>query len=274
MKCKYSYSKFQVLIKEKFDKKIHLSTLKRWYKRFSNEENWNFRDKSKILNKIYYKVTQDMEAQIISFRKKTGYGALKIKQCLNLDIHQDTVNEVLKRNNLTRTEHNRSFRTKYVRFERKHANSLWHIDNSEFSEEGKIIAVVDDTTRYCLGILHTKSVTTPVVTQFLDQLIQKFELPTQIISDNGSPYRLKSKFSKFDVWCRRRGIEHIRTRVKRPQTNGKVERLFGSISKEIKFCNNDLEQFRMRYNHFRPHQSLNNKTPAEEFYNFQRKLKW
>ncbi|MFP4402124.1 MAG: hypothetical protein ACLFPL_02735 [Candidatus Nanoarchaeia archaeon] len=181
MKCKYSYSKFQVLIKEKFDKKIHLSTLKRWYKRFSNEENWNFRDKSKILNKIYYKVTQDMEAQIISFRKKTGYGALKIKQCLNLDIHQDTVNEVLKRNNLTRTEHNRSSRTKYVRFEHKYANSLWHIDDSEFSEESKIIAVIDDATRYCLEILHMKSVTTSVVTQFLDKLIQKSELPTHFV---------------------------------------------------------------------------------------------
>ncbi|MCH8519914.1 MAG: hypothetical protein LAT82_06085 [Nanoarchaeota archaeon] len=30
----------------------------------------------------------------------------------------------------------------------------------------------------------------------------------------------------------------------------------------------------MRYNHFRPHQSLKGKTPATEFYNFQRKLRW
>lgn len=269
-----SYSKCQRILKEKFDFQISIRSLKRWQKRFSTQKIWDFKDSPKVPNKIYYKVTQDLEAQIISFRKKTGYGALKIKNALNLNIHQDTVNEVLKRNNLTRTEHNRSSRAKYVRFERKHANSLWHIDDSEFGEEGKIIAVVDDATRYCLGILHTKTVTTPVVTQFLDELIQKFGLPTQIISDNGSPYGLKSKYSKFDVWCRRRGVEHIRTRVKRPQTNGKVERLFGSISKEIEFCNNDLEQFRMRYNHFRPHQSLKNKTPAEEFYNFQRKLRW
>ncbi len=30
----------------------------------------------------------------------------------------------------------------------------------------------------------------------------------------------------------------------------------------------------MRYNHLRTHHSLNNITPAEEFYNFQRKLRW
>lgn len=124
LKCKYPYSKCQFLIKEKFGREFHISTLKRWYKRFSKEENWDFRDKSKVPNRVYYKVTQELEAQIVSFRKKTGYGALKIKQCLNLDIHQDTVNQVLKRNNLTRTEHNRSSRAKYVRFEREHANSL------------------------------------------------------------------------------------------------------------------------------------------------------
>ncbi len=76
---------------------------------------------------------------------------------------------------------------------------MWYIDDSEFSEEGKIIAVVDDTTRYCLEILHVKSVTTSVITQFLDELIQKFELLTRISSDNESPYGLKSKYSRFDV---------------------------------------------------------------------------
>ncbi|MBI2449880.1 transposase, partial [Candidatus Pacearchaeota archaeon] len=29
--------------------------------------------------------------------------------------------------------------------------------------------------------------------------------------------------------------------------------------------NGDLEFFRMRYNHFRPHTSLENKTPAEVY---------
>ena len=37
---------------------------------------------------------------------------------------------------------------------------------------------------------------------------------------------------------------------------------------EIEFCNDDLEMFRMRYNHSRPHDSLNNKTPAEVYFAF------
>ena len=270
----YSYSKCRRILIEKYNYDVQIRTLKRWQKRFDKEENWDFNDRSQRPNHIWYKVTRDVEKKIVDLRKSTGWGAKKITDSLSLDLHPDTVNEVLKRNNLTRTDHNRGQRKKYVRFERKHANSLWHIDDSEFSEKGKIIAVVDDATRYCLGILHVPTVTTLVVIEFLDDLIKKFGPPSQIISDNGAPYGLKSKYSKFDIWCRRRKIEHIRTKVKRPQTNGKVERLFGTIDREIEYCNNDLEYFRLRYNHFRPHESLFNKTPGSEFDNFQRKLRW
>ncbi len=193
---------------------------------------------------------------------------------MNLDLHPDTINKVLKRNDLVRKDGNRGQRVKYVRFQRTHANSLWHIDDSDFDDKGKVIAVIDDATRYLIGLIHVPTVTTPIVTVFLDGLIKKFGKPREIISDNGAPYGLTSKYSKFDVWCRRRGIEHIRTKVKRPQTNGKVERIFGTLDREIKFCNNDLEVFRMRYNHFRPHQSLFSKTPADEFYSFERMLGW
>ncbi len=265
LKCKYSYSKCQILLEKKFSRTFHISTLKRWYKRF-NDGIWNFQDKSKIPNKVYYKVTQEAEKEIIELRNKTGWGALKLKQKIkSVQLSHTTINKVLKRNGLTRKEHNRGQRAKYVRFERENPNSLWHIDDSEFGESGKVIAVIDDCSRYCLGILHVPTVTTFVVTQFLDTLISQFGTPKQIISDNGSPYGGKSKYSKFDVWCRRRNLKHIRTKIKRPQTNGKVERLFGTIKSECSFYNNDLELFRFNYNQFRPHLSLHQKTPAEVF---------
>ena len=39
-----------------------------------------------------------------------------------------------------------------------------------------------------------------------------------------------------------------------------------SITRE--FCNSDPEFWRMRYNHFRPHASLNGKTPDEVYFDF------
>jgi len=108
-------------------------------------------------------------------------------------------------------------------------------------------------------------VTTYVVTQILDELGRVHGFPREILTDNGNVFGLKSKHSKFDRWCKRRGIKHIRTAVHSPTTSGKVERFFQTVDKELKFCR-DHHEFRMRYNHFRPHTSLENKSPAEIYF--------
>ena len=271
----YSYSKCKTQLKELYEFNVSIRTLKRWQKCFSKDDSWNLIDKSRKPKVIHYRITEQVKEEIINLRKKTGWGSKRLKKLLNhLEVSHVTINNIIKEQGLTRKEGNRGARAKYIRFQRKHANSLWHVDDSEFGEKGKIIAIIDDCSRYCLGILHVNSVDTNVVTKFLDELIKKFGLPKQIISDNGSPYGLKSKHSRFDRWCKRNKIVHIRTRVKRPQTNGKVERLFQTIKNEIKFCNKDLEQFRYRCNQFRPHESLNWQTPSQVFNDFNRNMYW
>ena len=270
----YSYSKCKTQLKELYGYAVSIRTLKRWQKRFSKEDSWNLIDDSRKPNKIYYKITEQAKEDIINLRKQTGWGAKRLKRILKHELAHSTINQILKEEGLTRKEGNRGRRARYVRFERKHANSLWHIDDSEFGDRGNIIAVLDDCSRYCLGILKVNTVDTNVVTRFLDELIKKFGRPRQIISDNGSPYGFKSKHSRFDRWCRRNNIAHIRTRVKRPQTNGKVERLFQTIKNEIKFCNKGVEQFRYRYNQIRPHESLNWQTPSDVFNDFNRNMYW
>ncbi|MBT9146038.1 MAG: hypothetical protein DDT42_01917 [candidate division WS2 bacterium] len=97
-------------------------------------------------------------------------------------------------------------------------------------------------------------------------LKRKYGKPRQILSDNGSAYGLKSKHSKFDRWCRRNRIEHIRSAVHSPTTCGKIERLFQTIKNELIFSRENLELFRMRYNHFKKHTSLKKKTPSEIYF--------
>src|SRR3990167_231291 len=151
--------------------------------------------------------------------------------------------------------------------ERKIANSLWQIDHSDQKVEDKwLLSVLDDCSRYSLALISLSRVTTDVVTKILDELIEIHGKPREILTDNGSAYGLKSKHSKFDRWCKRRGIKHIRTSVHSPQTTGKAERLFQTFKHEIEFCNNDSELFRMRYNHFRPHSSLKRKAPSELYF--------
>ncbi len=129
-------------------------------------------------------------------------------------------------------------------------------------------AVIDDCSRYSLGIFDLNNISTDIITNLLDRLIKIHGKPREILTDNGSVFGLKSKHSKFDRWCRRRGIKHIISAIHSPTTTGKIERFFGILDKELKFCNRDVNKFRMRYNHFRPHSSLNGKCPADIYFAF------
>jgi transposase InsO family protein len=110
-------------------------------------------------------------------------------------------------------------------------------------------------------------ISTSIITHIIDKLIQVHGNPREILTDNGNVFGLRSKHSQFDVWCRRRNIKHIRTSIHSPTTTGKIERFFQTLDKELMFCR-DAEHFRMRYNHFRPHSSLENKAPSDVYFAF------
>ena len=105
------------------------------------------------------------------------------------------------------------------------------------------------------------------MTHILDELGRVHGYPREILTDNGNVFGLRSKHSKFDRWCRRREIKHIRTAIHSPTTTGKIERFFKTLASELKFCINHQE-FRMRYNHIRPHTSLGKKSPASVYFAF------
>jgi len=264
----HSYSQCKKILKCKLEIEISIRTLKRWEKRL-NETEWNLRDKSRRPTTIYFKITPEIENKVLEIRLKTGWGDKKIKDYVN--IGHTSINKILRKNKLTEPCKRKKKRIKYVRFQREHPNTMWQIDHSDQKVKDKwLISIIDDHSRYSIGLFAVNRVTTDVVTKILDDVIKIHGKPKQILSDNGSQYGLKSKHSKFDRWCRRRGIEHIRSAVHSPTTCGKVERLFQTIKRELKYCNNDINFFRMRYNHFRRHTSLNNKTPADIYFDLNR----
>jgi len=263
----HSYNQCRIILKAKYNYETTTRTLKRWMSRLDNCENWDLKDESRKPKVIHYKLNKDIESKIISLREKTGWGENKISNYV--DVGHWTINKILNKHKLMNPPKRKKKRIKYVRWQRKHPNSLWQIDHSDQKVDGKwVLSVIDDCSRYSLTMAALNSVTTSVVTKILGELIKKYGKPKQILSDNGSAYGLKSKHSKFDRWCRRNRIEHIRTAVHSPTTSGKVERLFQTLKRELKFCNDDLELFRMRYNHSRPHTSLEGKSPGEIFNDF------
>ena len=265
----FSYSQCKKILQGRFDYGVSIRTLKRWIKRL-DKNNWDLKDISKKPHTIHTKITKDMEKQVIFLRKRTGWGCEKLYADLtDLGISQISIHRILRKYNLCNKSEKRGKPKKYIRWQRKHPNSLWQIDHSDQKVADKwLLSVLDDCSRYSIALTPLNCVTTKSVTYILDELIKFHGKPREILTDNGSAYGLKSKHSKFDRWCRRRGIKHIKSAVHSPTTCGKVERLFQTFKNEIKYCNNDPELFRMRYNHFRPHTSLQGKSPAGVYFDF------
>jgi putative transposase len=69
-------------------------------------------------------------------------------------------------------------------------------------------------------------------------------------------------------------VRHVRTRIKSPQTNGVVERFFGTLKYEHLYrgyigdgdaLDMEVHRFRIIYNTVRPHQALNDRTPRQAY---------
>jgi len=94
----------------------------------------------------------------------------------------------------------------------------------------------------------------------------------RVMTDNGSPYVSRV----HAIACRTLGIRHLRTRPRRPQTNGKAERFirtmlagwaYGAIYGSNRERTAALDGWLWHYNHHRRHQALGRQTPITRLNN-------
>jgi transposase InsO family protein len=129
---------------------------------------------------------------------------------------------------------------------------------------------IDDATRLAYAeVLADEQATT--ASAFLRRAVAFFRrhgiVVERVLTDNGSPYRS----AMHAIACRALGIRHLRTRPRRPQTNGKAERFIRTMLNEWAYAaiyatsserTAALDGFLWRYNYHRPHGALSRKTPA------------
>ena len=264
---KRSYREIQDLVLEEFKVVVSRRTLKRWMSR--HRSGWDFRSKSRKPHIIHYRLSQDLEEWIVGFRRKTEYEDHKIQHILKdkgVCLSKSTIKRVIAKHSLSRGSKMKGVRLKWVRWQRDTPNSLWQMDHTEEFDKTLRLNVEDDCSRYLLSIRRYPQLTTKHVTRLLDELIQTYGTPRQILTDNGAIYQ-----KQFDKWCRKHGIEHIRSRINKPTTTGKVEKTHDTYNREIHKYRNP-EEFRYGYNTQRPHESLDCKTPTEVYNEFHRLL--
>lgn len=197
-------------------------------------------------------------------------------------IPHNRIHRILKEEGLAKDEPRKQKRRKWVRYERRHSNSLWHTDWFEYKKKGKsrkLIPIEDDASRFVVGWGEFKGATAKNGKKVLKKAIKTYGTPKQVMTDNGTHFKSLStkecpdpEPNEFQKTLEAEGITHVKSRVNHPQSNGKVEKAgdiimnliahFGSAKKAIEY-----------YNFRRPHGSLNQEECETPFQAYVRKIR-
>lgn len=165
-------------------------------------------------------------------------------------------------------------------FEHPAPNDLWQLDfmGHLAMERGRLhpLTLIDDHSRYALGLAACASEQLLVVQGHLTTWFQRFGLPRALLTDNGPPWGTSGAggLTTLEAWLIRLGVPVWHGRAHHPQTQGKVERLHGTIAAEVtRFqtfpdlttAQTAFDQFRDAYNHERPHEALAYAVPARRY---------
>lgn len=151
-------------------------------------------------------------------------------------------------------------------------NTRWSLDFvSDVFGVGRrfrILGVIDDYTKECLGLIADTSLSGVRVARELDTLIARRGRPETIVSDNGTELTSRAILK----WQNETQVAWHYIAPGKPQQNAFIEAFNGRLRDEL--LNEDvfetlgdarkaLKRWRHDYNHVRPHSALGGLTPAE-----------
>ena len=178
-------------------------------------------------------------------------------------LSQRKIQRIYNQNGLKMNRRKRPSQIKFVKYEWPKPNMLWHTDWTTCPFTGKLlIAFIDDHSRYLVHVEYFSNATTENTLLAFANAIAKHGKPQNILIDNGSQFTpARGEKGPFTKWCEKRDIKHILGRVHHPQTNGKIERWFGTYKQEYDERFDNLNEFLYFYNEMRIHQGINYDTP-------------
>lgn len=231
-----------------------------------------------------------IENKVVELRLK-GNNRYEVVHILKARLHKFTpspsgVYNIFCRHKLNRL--NREMSKNRRSIIKSRAGELGHLDCHYLSKsivKGEstkryMVCVVDDCTRIAwaeiVGDIKALSVMFATLKCFNilhDHYDIKFE---EILTDNGPEFGPRGSKTKnnhpFERMLMELGVKHRYTKPYKPQTNGKVERFWRTLEDDMlrdthydseEELREELLQYLYYYNHERPHQGIDNKTPVE-----------
>lgn len=260
----------------------------KWLARFRSEGDAALVDQSRRPSKVRDPTDPDIERQVLQVRDDhPTWGGRKIRARLAaLGMEQppaaSTITQILRRHGRILPQASRD-REAYQRFERDAPNELWQMDfKGEFKmSNGRYcypLTVLDDYSRFALGLAACGDQKRPTVQQHLISLFRRYGLPQAIYTDNGPPWgSLNSplRHTRLTAWLMRLDVQVIHGTPFYPQGRGKEERFHRTLKAELLqgrhfddlfHTQSRFDPWRHVYNQERPHESLGLAVPASRYH--------
>ncbi len=261
----------------------------KWFRRYQTGGVDALKDVSRRPLHSPNRTTAEIEEAILNIRRAhPAWGARKLRAVLE---HRSvplpsvsTITAILHRHGCIDSTESVKHQA-WQRFEAAAPNELWQMDfKGHFpikSDHCHPLTVLDDHSRYNLGLYACKDQTRPTVQNHLTTIFRRYGLPVCIITDNGSPWGTSDceSYTGLSVWLLRLGIGVSHSRPRHPQTMGKDERFHRTLKLEaitgkcfdsMAQWQSHFDQWRMVYNLDRPHEALQMKAPASRYQASQR----
>lgn len=162
----------------------------------------------------------------------------------------------------------------------KDPNELWSVDyKGQFKLRTGIwcypLTVMDHKSRYLLACDALKGPRLKETKAAFTKLFKEYGLPERIRSDNGVPFASTAcgGLSRLSIWWIKLGIRPERIKPGKPQQNGQHERMHRTLKKaatrppsaSMKAQQQRFNIFCEEYNEQRPHEALQQQTPASQY---------
>jgi putative transposase len=182
-------------------------------------------------------------------------------------VSERKIQKILRENNLKMNKRKRPSQIKFTKYEWPRPNMLWHTDWTDCPFTGKkLIAFIDDHSRFVTYAAYYDHATTENTLLAFQAAIAKCGKPGAILTDNGAQFTpARGVTGPFTQFCEAQNIKHILGRVHHPQTNGKIERWFGTYKLEYQPLRWTLDEYVEIYNFQRRHQGIGYSIPHQRY---------
>jgi transposase InsO family protein len=262
----------------------------KWLARYAEEGKQGLADRSRAPHSCPHKIRPVLADLLCEFRRShPDWGArklLKVLRSRHPEIEDwpaaSTTADLLARRGLVRRRRHRHthLHPGVVPISTAAPNDLWTAGfKGQFRTGNGVyccpLTIADQHTRFlliCHGLLSTETLTAKPV---FERAFREYGLPLAIRTDNGVPFATQAihGLSYLNVWWMRLGITHQRIHPGQPHENGAHERMHRTMTRRAikpvqRNCasqQQSFDAFRTEYNTERPHEALQQETPASRY---------